>query len=77
MFRKCLLSIAILCLSGCAAVLMRLDDHPCPYLGVRVDWALLEVSQWRLLPFVLFDAPFSAVVDTLFYPFEYEYSCNL
>ncbi|AZD73860.1 YceK/YidQ family lipoprotein [Pseudomonas chlororaphis] len=77
MFQKVILLLLISCLSGCAAVAMRMDyDHPCPYKGVRLDWWLVGTSHGKLIPFLLIDAPFSLVVDTVFFPFEYQYSCN-
>lgn len=77
MFRTAIL-LALISLSGCAATATRMDYiHRCPYIGVRFDWWLVEISNGTVIPFVLIDAPFSLVVDTLFYPFEYQYSCNL
>jgi len=51
------------------AVAMRMDyEHPCPYTGVRFDWWLVGTSHGKLIPFLLIDAPFSLVVDTVFFP---------
>ncbi|MFJ2481802.1 YceK/YidQ family lipoprotein [Pseudomonas sp. NPDC087598] len=65
-------------LGGCVATATRMDyKHRCPYIGVRFDWWLVDISHGKLIPLVLLDAPFSLVVDTVFFPFEYQYSCNL
>lgn len=78
MFWKVILLAMLTGLSGCAAVATRMDyNHRCPYLGVRFDWWLVGESHGKLIPFLLIDAPFSLVVDTLFFPFEYQYTCNL
>lgn len=78
MFWKVILLAVLTCLSGCAAVATRMDYyHPCPYMGVRFDWWLVGTSHGKLIPFLLIDAPFSLVVDTVFFPFEYQYTCNL
>lgn len=37
---------------------------------------LVGTSKGKLIPFLLIDAPFSLVVDTVFFPFEYQYTCN-
>ncbi|WPX16834.1 YceK/YidQ family lipoprotein [Pseudomonas sp. 10S4] len=78
MFRNVILLAMFACLTGCMAVAMRMDyEHPCPYTGVRFDWWLVGTSHGKLIPFLLIDAPFSLVVDTVFFPFEYQYSCNI
>ncbi|WP_349654618.1 YceK/YidQ family lipoprotein [Pseudomonas sp. T1.Ur] len=79
MLRKAILLILITSLSGCMATAMRMDydKHRCPYIGLRFDWWLVGTSKGKLIPFLLIDAPFSLVVDTVFFPFEYQYDCNL
>lgn len=78
MLRLCLLLATLSSLNGCVALAMRMDSgKPFPYKGVRVDWALVKASKGKLLPFILVDAPFSLVVDTLCYPFEYPYSTDV
>ncbi|MGY2280435.1 YceK/YidQ family lipoprotein [Pseudomonas monsensis] len=79
MFRKLIMLVLIATLSGCMATAMRMDydKHRCPYIGLRFDRWLVGTSKGKLIPFLLIDAPFSLVVDTVFFPFEYQYSCNL
>ncbi|POA47122.1 YceK/YidQ family lipoprotein [Pseudomonas sp. MPR-ANC1] len=75
MLRKVIFLVLSASLSGCAATAMRLDygEHRCPYIGLRLDWWLVGESNGKLIPFLLIDAPFSFVVDTVFFPFEYQY----
>lgn len=79
MICKAILLVLIASLSGCMATAMRMDygKHRCPYIGLRFDWWLVGTSKGKLIPFLLIDAPFSLVVDTVFFPFEYQYTCNL
>jgi len=68
--RRVVLLGLIASLSGCMATAMRMDydKHRCPYIGVRFDWWLVGTSKGKLIPFLLIDAPFSLVVDTVFFP---------
>lgn len=77
MLRSLLLLVLIFVLNGCAALITRTTPLSCPYIGVRVDWALAKENNGVLWPFLALDAPFSGVVDTLMFPFEYQYSCTL
>lgn len=77
MYLKVMLVISSVLISGCTAVLARTTDFRCPYLGVRIDWNLAKDNNGVLWPLLAIDAPFSAVVDTVFLPFELQHSCNL
>lgn len=77
MLRSLLLLVLIFVLSGCTALMTRTTPLSCPYIGVRMDWALAKENNGVLWPFLALDAPFSGVVDTLMFPFEYQYNCTL
>ncbi|WP_025129928.1 YceK/YidQ family lipoprotein [Pseudomonas sp. PH1b] len=77
MVRSLVLLVLVLSISGCTALLVRTVPQTCPYIGVRMDWALAKANNGILWPFLALDAPFSAVVDTVMFPFEYQYSCSL
>ena len=40
MLRSLLLLVLIFVLSGCTALMTRTTPMSCPYIGVRMDWAL-------------------------------------
>ncbi|MDF2395756.1 YceK/YidQ family lipoprotein [Pseudomonas protegens] len=77
MLRNLLLLALALGLNGCTALMTRTTPYTCPYIGVRMDWALAKENNGVLWPLLALDAPFSGVVDTLMFPFEYQYSCSL
>ncbi|NBF09756.1 YceK/YidQ family lipoprotein [Pseudomonas sp. Fl4BN1] len=77
MLLNLLLLVPLFCVSGCMALIVRTTPETCPYIGVRMDWALAENNNGVLWPLLALDAPFSAAVDTLMFPFEYQYSCKL
>ncbi|MGZ0783741.1 YceK/YidQ family lipoprotein [Pseudomonas sp. TKO26] len=77
MLRSLLLLALALGLNGCTALIVRTTPDTCPYIGVRMDWALAKENNGVLWPLLALDAPFSGVVDTLMFPFEYQYSCSL
>jgi len=73
MIRLCCALIVMFSLSGCASSLGHMLN-PCPYTGVKLD-----LKSWDVVgPFMLIDLPFSAVMDTVFLPFDLmaNRSCN-
>ncbi|MEB0226288.1 YceK/YidQ family lipoprotein [Pseudomonas sp. 10S4] len=78
MLKRLILLVLIACSSGCAALYHRANYEGCPYIGTRFDWGVLTEDSPRLgfVPFLVIDLPLSAVVDTVFLPFELLSKCE-
>lgn len=64
--------VGVLLLSGCASVMTHSGGKQGTYSGTRANVALLKDQQtsWTIKPLAAVDLPFSAVVDTLLYPWD-------
>lgn len=72
-FRVVALALVALGTNGCASSLGHMFG-PCPYTGVQLDVASWDV----VVPLMIVDLPFSAVLDTVLLPLDLAHggSCN-
>jgi len=71
-FKALMLSSGILWVSGCSSIMSHSGGKEGLYPGTRANTQTLSDPQtsWALKPLVALDLPFSAVMDTVFLPWD-------
>lgn len=71
-FKTLVLSGGILCLSGCSSIMSHSGGKEGLYHGTRSNARALGDPQtsWAIKPLIALDLPFSAVMDTVFLPWD-------
>lgn len=71
-FKALVLSGGILCLGGCSSIMSHSGGKDGLYPGTRANTQALgdQETSWALKPLVALDLPFSAVMDTVFLPWD-------
>ncbi|AAM87646.1 YceK/YidQ family lipoprotein [Yersinia pestis] len=64
---------SLLLTSGCSSILTHTSSSQGYYSGTEANIAMLKDDDtgWALRPLLAVDLPFSAVMDTLFLPYDY------
>lgn len=71
-FKTLILSGGILCLGGCSSIVSHSGGKAGVYPGTRANAQALTdpETSWSVKPLVALDLPFSAVLDTVFLPWD-------
>lgn len=71
-FKALVLGGGILCLCGCSSIMSHSGGKEGLYSGTRANTKALgdPETSWALKPLVALDLPFSAVMDTVFLPWD-------
>ncbi len=71
-FKALALGCGILCLCGCSSIMSHSGGKEGLYSGTRANTQALgdPETSWALKPLVALDLPFSAVMDTVFLPWD-------
>lgn len=71
-FKALVLSGGILCLCGCSSIMSHSGGKEGVYSGTRANTKALGDSDtsWALKSLIAIDLPFSAVMDTVFLPWD-------
>ena len=77
-FKALVLSGGIFCLCGCSSLMSHSGGKEGLYSGTRANTQALgnPDTSWALKPLVALDLPFSAVMDTVFLPWDLYRSDN-